>query len=67
MIPSRVGLLRSSVAGARRFSTTRPAQTKVAVLGAAGTFPMAPMCFLYYSIGLLLDENSVFYVVEINI
>ena len=37
MYPLRVGMIRSSLTQARRFSTTRPAQTKVAVLGAAGT------------------------------
>jgi len=57
MIPSRVGMLRSSVAGVRRFSMTRPAQTKVAVLGAAGIFPVAPKSFLYRAIGFLLDGD----------
>lgn len=50
-------MLRSSVSGARRFSTTRPAQTKVAVLGAAGIIPVVPISFPYRAIGLLLDGN----------
>ena len=50
-------MLRSSVAGVRRFSMTRPAQTKVAVLGAAGISPLVPISFLYLAIGFLLDGN----------
>ena len=33
----RIHILRSSIRQTRQFSTTRPAQKKVAVLGAAGT------------------------------
>ena len=43
MYSVRLGMIRSSLVHARRFSTTRPAQAKVAVLGAAGTCPLHPL------------------------